>query len=301
MNGTDSLVLHLLWMVPLVVAIGYIGSPRFRGTMGEDRVRRLLSAGLPSSQYTVFYSVVIPSGGGTRRIPHLVVSQFGVFVICALHRSGRITGTRVQDLWSQTSWGRKKRFNNPVYQNELSVQALERLLGQSGIWSHSMIALTSDCSFTGERPAEVIPVGKLVPAIRHQGRKMLEPAACHEILRTIKENRIESKSSRLSSRWRILRWLLLVVFVASCWWVFGKELGPVIKSFSDQIVHSSGSARKPSEQSETSSTSVPEPALICAYSSDTDRCVCYDKSGESVRVEKNQCRNLAEEGSLLNH
>jgi hypothetical protein len=41
----------------------------------------LLQTGLERSRYTVFHGLIIPSGGGTRRIPHLVVSRMGVFVI----------------------------------------------------------------------------------------------------------------------------------------------------------------------------------------------------------------------------
>ena len=39
-------MLHLLWIIPLLLLIVFISSPRFRGDIAESRVRRLLRTGL---------------------------------------------------------------------------------------------------------------------------------------------------------------------------------------------------------------------------------------------------------------
>ena len=64
-SGVLSLLLHLAWIVPLVLLIAFVSSPRFRGDIAESRVRRLLEAGLERNLYTVFNNLVIPSGGGS--------------------------------------------------------------------------------------------------------------------------------------------------------------------------------------------------------------------------------------------
>ena len=105
MNGLPSVFLHLIWVIPLIFLIAYIGSPRFRGTMGQSRFRRLLSALLQRNQYTILNDVTIPSGGGTVRIDHLVISQFRIFVIETVFRRGIISGAEFQDRWKQHRHG----------------------------------------------------------------------------------------------------------------------------------------------------------------------------------------------------
>ena len=72
--------------------------------------------------------LVLPSGGGTIEIDHVVVSKFGIFVIESLQARGRVSGTEVQDRWKESSLGRTRRFDNPVYRNRLQAQALSKLL-----------------------------------------------------------------------------------------------------------------------------------------------------------------------------
>ncbi len=52
--------LHFLWLIPLILLIVYLGSPRFKGTMGEARVGRVLAAMLESNRYTVLNKVTLP-------------------------------------------------------------------------------------------------------------------------------------------------------------------------------------------------------------------------------------------------
>ncbi len=124
MDGLPTVLLHFLWVIPLVFLIAYIGSPRFRGTAGESQVRRMLAAMLQPNQHTVFNDQTIPAGGGTIHIDHMVVSQFGIFVIETVDRRGIISGAEHQDRWKQYRLGRFTRFDNPLEQNYLAIKAL---------------------------------------------------------------------------------------------------------------------------------------------------------------------------------
>ena len=115
------MVLHLLWIVPLVLTIAFLSSPRFRGDIAQRRTRRILKHGLEKNRYTILDDVALPSGGGSVDIDHVVVSRFGVFVIKSLYAEGVISGGEFQDRWKQDRWGRSRRIENPLH--EVTVQA----------------------------------------------------------------------------------------------------------------------------------------------------------------------------------
>ena len=128
MEGIQSIPVHLYWIVPLVLLIIFLASPRFRGDIAETRVRRILAAGLEKSRYSILNDLVIPSGGGTIRIDHVVVSKFGIFVIESQYARGWVSGGEFQDRWKQHHLSRLTRFDNPLHRNYQQVQALENLL-----------------------------------------------------------------------------------------------------------------------------------------------------------------------------
>lgn len=61
----------------------------FQGWLGEHATAWGLSQGLDDRVYKRIDDVIIPDGrGGTTQIDHVIVSQFGVFVIETKNRSG---------------------------------------------------------------------------------------------------------------------------------------------------------------------------------------------------------------------
>ena len=128
MEGMPPVFLHFLWLIPLILLIGYLGSPRFKGTMGESRVRRVLVSMLESNRYTVLNRVILPSRGGTVLIDHVVISRFGIYVIKTVFVRGWISGAEFQDRWKQHRFKRITRFQNPMHLNHLNLQAIARLV-----------------------------------------------------------------------------------------------------------------------------------------------------------------------------
>ena len=292
-------LLHLFWVIPLILLIVYVGSPRFRGTMGEDRVHRLLTSALPRNQYTVFRGVVIPSGGGTRRLPHLVVSQFGVFVIRPVHRPGRITGARNQDLWSQRKWGRLHRFDNPMHQNVLDIQALERLLNGRGVCFHPLVVFSSESYFTGASPEDVIPAEKLIPLIKRRGHKLMEAETCGQVLMILKEVRLDDDRKFSPDRWTLARWFLVALLLLGFWFAFKVQILTAHNTIQRQLKGIRSPEQFHPDGRQKSEQEIWESSLICAFSADTGRCACYDSSGNRAELDAMKCKDLAEKDSVL--
>lgn len=299
MNDLPVVLVHLFWVIPLTLLIIYIGSPGFRGTSGQTRARRMLSAMLQKNLYTVFTDLTIPAGGGNLHINNLVVSQFGIFVIGNVNRAGKISGTEFQDLWKQYRFGRFTRFDNPLHQNYLVINALQRLLNLPETVFHSIVVVSSTGSIADKMPASVIPMQKLIPYMRKFSKKLLSPDEANRILKEITAARLGSRNGGLFDAWNLLRLLLLVVLFVGCWYAFGDAVEQLRgqlqeqreKTSSPQLFHSDG--RRKSEQE------IWEDSLRCIYSDDTGRCVCYDPGGSKIDLEPEKCQSLSERGSIL--
>jgi predicted RNA-binding Zn-ribbon protein involved in translation (DUF1610 family) len=99
----------------------------FRGKEGEVSVRIWLKL-LPSDQYKVINDLLISSHGHTSQIDHVVVSEYGIFVIETKNYQGWIYGGNYSEYWTQNIFGKKYELRNPILQNQGHVRALKRLL-----------------------------------------------------------------------------------------------------------------------------------------------------------------------------
>lgn len=299
MESLPSVFLHFVWVIPLIVLIAYVGSPRFRGTIGETRVRRLLSAMLQKNQYTVLNDLTIPSGGGTAHIDHLVVSQFGIFVIETEYRRGTISGTEFQDRWKQLRFGRFTRFDNPVHRNFLHIQALERLLQLPESCFHSIVVFTGQRGFKGTMPGKVIPVEKLIPYIRKCQQKKLTPEKASTALKQLDELRLGSHRGVLTDPWSLLRLAMIVALIVAGWFAFGGELQKLVSGLQEREEMRSAPEKFHADGHRKSEQELWEDALVCAYSADSGRCACYEPDGSKVDMEAARCQSLSERGSVL--
>ncbi|HLF31884.1 MAG TPA: nuclease-related domain-containing protein [Xanthomonadales bacterium] len=292
-------LIHLAWIVPLVLLVSYIGSPRFLGNMGSTRVRRILGSALEKNRYTILHDLVLPSGGGTFHVDHLVISRYGICVIDSIHRSGWISGTEVQARWRQQSWGKSWYFDNPVHTNYLRVQALERLLQLPNSRFHPMVVLSGHRGFKKNLPTGVLEVKNLVGRIRSLGREVLSAEEADKALLCIQKSIVKPGLFGRAGRWKLFRLLLFVVLVAASVMAYHDQLQQFLAGMQrhadmrmmPEKFHRDGLPKTELELWEDS--------LICAYSSDLGRCSCYEPGGAKARLTAARCQELAERGSVL--
>ena len=70
------------WFVTLLILsiLADILYPKFRGFMGEFWVKQELKK-LPMDKYIVLNDIMVKQNNSTHQIDHLIISQFGIFVI----------------------------------------------------------------------------------------------------------------------------------------------------------------------------------------------------------------------------
>ena len=292
--------MHLVWIVPLVLLIVFLASPRFRGDIAETRVRRVLAAGLEKNRYTILNDVIIPAGGGTVHIDHLIVSRYGVFVIESQYARGWVSGGEFQDRWKQHHLSRFTRFDNPMHRNALQLQALENLLKIPASKLHPIVVLLGQKGFKTQMPANLLQPENLISYMRKKAHQLLDAEQANRLLLAIEDARIRPDNRMYISKWTLLRFILLIALGAGVYLAFRDEIADFQKGYAEQqekelspgMFHPDGSRKTEQELWEDS--------LVCASSPDSGRCTCYEPGGPRADIEPEKCRSLAERGSILN-
>ncbi len=292
-------MLHWLWITPLVLLIIFIGSPRFRGDIAETRVRRILVSGLRKSRYTVLNDVVIPSGGGTVRIDHLVVSRFGLFVITSQYARGWVSGGEFQQQWKQHHLRRDTRFDNPMHRNALQLEALKGLLKIPASSLHPVVVMVGQNGFKTPMPENLVQAEKLISYLRKKTRQLLDGDQADRMLRAIEDARIRPDGRIKVSKWTLLRFFLLTALVAGAWLAFRGDILELQRKLAEQNQKESAPGLYRPDGSRKSEQELWEDSLVCIYSSDSGLCTCNEPSGARVNIEPLKCRTLAERGSVL--
>jgi len=298
-DSAAAVLLHLAWIVPLVLLIIFISSPRFRGDIAESRVRRLLATGLEKSRYTLINDLVVPSGGGTTRIDHVVVSRFGIFVIESCYVRGWISGTAVQAQWLQHRWRGATRFDNPVHRNRLQVEALQRSLDYPASVFVPLVVLVGQKGFKSPPPQNVVGPERLLAFIRKKSRHELNAEQADRALQKITAARLSSPVGWAANRWKLLRALLFLVLLGGLWLAFRDDLARLVADMERAAERREAPGNFHPDGTRKSERELWEDSLICAHSVDTGRCSCFEPGGDLADVSAETCRELAERGSIL--
>ncbi len=267
--------------------------------MGQSRVGRALVSALERKHYTVLNHVILPRDGGTMQLDHVVISKFGIIVIMTEFHRGWISGTEFQEQWTKSRFKRSAKFPNPMHENYLNVQMLARILQLPDSKIHSIVVFTGHRGFKQSMPGNVLPAEKVIPYIRRRRLKILTEEQTTQALARIDRVRLGFHQGVLADTWVLLRLILIVTLIAGAWVAFDDELAQWVGSMKEgsdkrlvpEKFHPDGRLKSKQELWQDS--------LICAWSTDTGRCSCYEPGGSRVQLALEKCRSLAEKGSIL--
>ena len=146
LGGLFNWIWNFKWLVgPLAIMIILVPFwPKIKGAFGEHLVRNKLSK-LDPTRYKTHNNVFLKlKAGKTSQIDHVVISTFGLFVIETKNYSGWISGEERSEYWTQFFFRSKKRFLNPIWQNNGHVKALKEVLNDFGEISYIPIVVFSN-------------------------------------------------------------------------------------------------------------------------------------------------------------
>lgn len=123
----NELIIGLLPIYLPIIILGILSAIFYKkivGIAGEFHVKNELKK-LPKKKYLVLNDVMVINNNVTYQIDHIVVSEFGIFVIETKQYNGCIVGNEYDKKWKQNN---KFYINNPIHQNYGHVKALESIL-----------------------------------------------------------------------------------------------------------------------------------------------------------------------------
>lgn len=146
---------------------------------------------LGKDQYHLIKNVTLPIEDGSTQIDHIIVSEYGVFVVETKNMKGWIFGSPHQKQWTQKIYKHSQKFQNPLHQNYKHVKVLQDLLSLEGSQIHSIIVFIGDSTFKTPMPDNVTYGGGYLRYIKSKTEAMLSPSEVTKIIAQIETGRLE--------------------------------------------------------------------------------------------------------------
>ena len=133
--------------------------------LGRFRVRRTLAR----HSKAVLRDAILPGAyGGLAKIDYAALTAAGIVCIRTVHCNGVISGTDDEAQWTNIDGVSRRRFLNPMIQNEGRVRAVQKLVPDAPVTS--LVVFTGAVEFSSPPPANVIRVDQLSTRIQEHAR-----------------------------------------------------------------------------------------------------------------------------------
>ncbi len=167
------------------VLIYKIFRPRIKGVVGERTVAVILSV-LNRSKYKIINNVVLNTNGRTAQIDHLIISDFGIFVIETKNYKGWILGGEHSEYWTQVIYKRKEKLYNPIRQNYGHIKVLKHYLQEfPNIQYIPIVVFSKKATLKVRTTSEVTYSHRLISVIKRYKEIVLDEYEKNEIYNQI--------------------------------------------------------------------------------------------------------------------
>ena len=128
----------------------------FTRKLGEFRIRAALARRSPD----VLHDFIIPGAyGGLAKIDHAILTAGGILCIQTRHCNGIVFGDEDEAQWTNVDGVHRRRFLNPLIQNEGRTRALQQVVPDVPV--DNLVIFTGSVEFTSVPPKNVIHVSRL--------------------------------------------------------------------------------------------------------------------------------------------
>jgi predicted RNA-binding Zn-ribbon protein involved in translation (DUF1610 family) len=186
----NQIVSALWYLLPIAILAGIFKSSWFKGVAGEFFVNSSVKFLLDKEKYHLIKNVTLPTEDGSTQIDHIIVSEFGVFVVETKNMKGWIFGSPNQKTWTQKIYKHSNKFQNPLHQNYKHLKTLGSLLGLNDQQLHSVIVFVGDSTFKTKMPENVTYGGGYARYIKSKITPVLTASQVVEITKKIEQGRL---------------------------------------------------------------------------------------------------------------
>ncbi|MCL1484475.1 NERD domain-containing protein [Marinobacter sp. M3C] len=228
----QPLVAVLWYLIPIFIIAGVVKTPWFKGKLGEFLVNLSARFFLDKSCYHLIKNVTLPTEDGTTQIDHILVSEFGVFVVETKNMKGWIFGSATQPFWTQKIFRSSYKFQNPLHQNYKHVKTLQALLGLGDQQVHSVVVFVGGSAFKTPLPENVTQGLGYIRYIKSKKDFVLSPEQVAEAREKVTSGRLKASLATDQSHARHVRGLVAKRYGApprrSSKWFFKIVIYPVV-------------------------------------------------------------------------
>lgn len=124
--------------------------------IGQRRIKSALRKLSPN----VLHDFILPGAyGGLAKVDHAILTAGGILCIQSKHYNGIVFGAEDEPQWTNVDGVRRRRFLNPVIQNEGRSRALRKVVPDVPV--ANLVVFTGAVEFTSSPPRNVIHVRNL--------------------------------------------------------------------------------------------------------------------------------------------
>lgn len=124
--------------------------------IGQRRIRTALAKRSPD----VLHDFILPGAyGGLAKLDHAVLTAGGILCIQTKHYSGIVFGGEDEAQWTNVDGIKRRRFLNPLIQNEGRARALRKVVPDVPV--ANLVIFSSSVEFTTPPPKNVIHIDQL--------------------------------------------------------------------------------------------------------------------------------------------
>ncbi|MBK5240325.1 MAG: NERD domain-containing protein [Clostridium sp.] len=185
-----------LWILVIAAGVLEVFMPKIKGFLGEKLVAFSLS-GLDKTRYKVINNIMLQVGNKTTQIDHVIVSNYGIFVIETKNYKGWIIGDEFDDNWKQVIYKRKEKLYNPIKQNYGHIQSLKEILKEFGGVNYiSIVAFTTRAELKVTSKTDVVYTINLAKTIKKYNAENISDLVKEKIYIKLLSLNVDSKETR---------------------------------------------------------------------------------------------------------
>jgi len=170
--------------------------PQIKGYIGELIIAIVLKR-LDKKRYRVINNVMVEGENGTSQIDHVIVSDYGVFVIETKSYIGWIFGDDTSRYWTQVIYKHKEKFYNPVRQNHGHVKALKVVLAEyPDLLYIPIVVFSINAELKTKTTSHVIYSARLLHTIRGYDQQVISESDKDCIFQRISSLNIKDRTAR---------------------------------------------------------------------------------------------------------
>ncbi|MBR5533000.1 MAG: NERD domain-containing protein [Bacteroidales bacterium] len=198
---------EVLFLILFFAVLFYLTYNRnkIKGMIGEKKVSSMLLF-LDKEVYHTYNNLYLQTSRGTSQIDHIIVSQYGIFIIETKNYKGTISGSFKSDKWTQNIWGNKYSMPNPIRQNKTHIYALKSIL-PSYAWFDliSIIAFSSKASLyiTTDENTEIVYIREILSVIKSYNNIKFSSEQVKEICDAIYWANVTDKDIRNNHKYAV--------------------------------------------------------------------------------------------------